>query len=299
MCQGGRDAYLIEKLCDTIREGQQVEKFPAGEYFYASRRAVRAAALWGKEDIYRCAKSPFWGSVRQLVKKRFGVTIDIQAEEVPAGDTDKLKEYLDKYLKEILEQSGRERRNYIRYISGTGITEHRRIALIDFVAAGKIQNGLEKLAQEKEFLGFYFLRRNPDKNELDRDIEAESFFPSQGAYEIDFNVYIFYLFLEMVLTSPEATFHSVADNGELVFMEEARSREHCRIVERMQESILEYTREFSKLCPNLLDTQVNRQVPDAILGFLSKEYTSLDMQDVASMELTDEFLSQTYNIFQG
>ena len=41
-----RDAYLIEKLCHEICKEQKEEKFPKGEYFYTSRRAVLAAAVW-------------------------------------------------------------------------------------------------------------------------------------------------------------------------------------------------------------------------------------------------------------
>ena len=67
----------------------------------------------------------------------------------------------------------------------------------------------------------------------------------------------------------------------------------------MQEGVLEYAREFSTLCPDLLEMQVNRQTPDTILGFLGKEYTALEIQEVTSLELTDEFLGQTFNIFQG
>ena len=293
-----RDAYLIEKLCGMICQGQQAGDFPPGEYFYTSRRAVLAATLWNERDIARTAKD-FRGNIRELFRKRFGIAIEARAEEIPARDEKELEGYLDRYREEILEQSRRERENYTRYMAETGIRDHQRIAVIDFVAAGKIQNGLEKLMPEKEFRGFYFLRRNPDKNELDRDIRVESFFPSRGAFEINYNVYKFYLFMEMVLTSREPTFHSVSDRGEKVFMEETRSREHRKTVEEMQEGVLEYAREFSALCPDLLEMQVNRQTPDIILGFLGKEYTALEMQEVTSLELTDEFLGQTFNIFQG
>ena len=81
-------------------------------------------------------------------------------------------------------------------------------------------------------------------------------------------------------------------------MEETRTKEHRKIVKEMQESILEYTKEFSELCPDLLRTQVNQKIPDMILGFLDKEYTNLDISEVTSLVLTDEFLSQTFNIFQ-
>lgn len=293
-----RDAYLIEKLCKEIREKQTEQEFPEGEYFYTSRRAVLAAAIRKEADIRYVAEMDFWGSIYQLFQKRFHLEIEDEAREVKADDSKKLKEYLKKYENEILEQSRKEREQYLRYVLETGISTHRKIAFIDFVAAGKIQNGLEKLITEKEFLGFYFLRRNPDISELDRELQVETFFPSKGAFEIDLNVYKYYLFLEMVLTSPEPTFDGVDENGKLLFMEETRTKEHREAVNEIQESVLEYAKEFSELCPGLLDTQVNQNVPDIILGFLDKEYTMLEMREVTSLVLTDEFLSQTFNIFQ-
>ena len=165
------------------------------------------------------------------------------------------------------------------------------------MAAGKVQNGLEKLIPEKDIQGFYFLRRDPDKSEIDKEIKVESFFPSKGAYEIDSNVYKYYLFLEMILTSPESTFHSISDEGNLCFMEESRTKRHCEIVNIMQESILEYTEIFSRLCPDLIEQQIDWKMPDIILGFLNQEYTTLDIAEMTSMILTDEFLGQTFNIF--
>ena len=293
-----RDAYFIEKLCKKICEKQSVDCFPEGEYFYTSRRAVMAAAIWNEEDIARVADPDFWGSISQMFNKRFNVNVDQRADNVKAEDRKTLKRYLKKYQHDILRQSEKERSNYISYVFHTGMMNHQKIAFIDFVAAGKVQNGLEKLIPEKNIQGFYFLRREPDKGELDREIKVESFFPSKGAFEIDLNVYKYYLFLEMILTSPEPTFHSVEDDGKICFMQETRTEEHLKIVNDLQNSILEYVEEFSELCPCLLSGHVNWKTADIILGFLDKVYTTLNMEDVTSMVLTDEFLGQTFNIFQ-
>ena len=102
----------------------------------------------------------------------------------------------------------------------------------------------------------------------------------------------------MVLTSQEPTFDGIGDEGQILFMEESRTKEHCRAVEEIQRSVQEYAKEFSEMCPELLHTQVNRKVPDVILGFMDKEYTELGIEEVTSLVLTDEFLSQTFNLFQ-
>lgn len=292
-----RDAYLIKKICHKICKGQALERFPQGEYFYTSRRAILAATIWDRSDIDHVSEMDFWGSIGQLFEKRFALKIDPCAEEVNAEDKEALRNYIDKYEQDILHQSERERNNYVGYISDTGILKHDKIAFIDFVAAGKVQNGLEKLITGKDIQGFYFLKRDPDKGELDKDIKVRSFYPSKGAFEIDFNVYKYYLFLEMILTSPEATFHSISDQGEISFMEENRTGEHLGIVSRLQDSILEYADEFLKMCPDLISCQIDKNIPDIILGFLDKENTVINIEKITSLVLTDEFLSQTFNIF--
>ena len=79
-------------------------------------------------------------------------------------------------------------------------------------------------------------------------------------------------------------------------MEETRSEVHRNIVNQMQDSILNYVTEFVSLYPKIEAADMNREVPDIILGFLGKEYTALNMEEITSLSLTDEFFSQTFNI---
>lgn len=293
-----RDSFLIQKICQIITEKQRIHNFPDGMYFYTSRRSVLAATIWNECDIKARTRIDFWGDIQEMFKRRFDIEIEEKGKDVRVMDGSEIEFLIKKYEKEILEQSERERKNYISYIFKAGINKHRRIALIDFVAVGTVQNGLEKLIPDKEIQGFYFLKRQPGKKELDRDVKAESFYPSKGDFEIDSNVYHYYLFLELVLTSPEPTFHSVHDDGKMRFMGETRSKEHCKVIERLQDSIMDYTNEFVRLYPDLEKEDINREIPDKILGYLGKEYTTLDIPEITTLTLTDEFFSRTFNILE-
>ena len=79
-------------------------------------------------------------------------------------------------------------------------------------------------------------------------------------------------------------------------MEETRTAEHRRIVDEIQKSILEYTEEYAKLCPELFMHPVRWNIPDNILGFLGSIYTTLNLQEVKSLILTDEFFNQTLDV---
>lgn len=293
-----RDSFLIQKICQMIIEKQRIHNFPDGVYFYTSRRSVSAATIWNETDIKTRTRIDFWGDIREMFKRRFDIEIEEQGKDVRVMDNSEIEFLIKKYEKEILEQSERERKNYISYILKTGINQYKRIALIDFVAVGTVQNGLEKLISGKEIQGFYFLKRQPGKKELDRDVKVESFYPSKGDFEIDSNIYHYYLFLELVLTSPEPTFHSVGDDGKMRFMDETRSKEHCKVIERLQDSIIDYANEFVRLYPDLEKEKINKEIPDIILGFLGKEYTILDIPEITRLTLADEFFSQTFNILE-
>lgn len=293
-----RDAYLIELLCRKLCDVQKVEKFPEGKYFYTSRRAVMAAGMWEIKDINYVAGFKFYGNIAQLFEKRFSITVDKKAEHIKAEDQEALKYYINKYQQKILENSKRERKNYMDYISNIGFSKCSRIAFIDFVAAGRVQDGLEKLIPEKSIQGFYFLKLEPDKGEMDRNIRVESFLPSKGAFEADLNVYRYYLFLETVLTSSEPTFCCISDDGDVCFMEETRSGEHQKAVSEIQKSILEYTEEFAKLCPDLLECPIKWNIPDIILGFVGSTHTTLNMKEIKSLILIDEFFDQSFDVFK-
>ena len=292
-----RDAYLIQKICEIVKENQKIETYPNGEYFYVSRRAVLGAAIWGEDDIKHVAYMDFWGSIKDLFWQRFHVEVEKEAEKIKATDRKQLEHYISQHKEEVLSECVVERENYLRYIFRTGIYNHKKIAFIDFVAVGKVQDGLERLLSDKDLQGFYFLRRAPGSSDLHKDIKIDSYYPSKGDFEIDSNVYVYYLFLELILTSFEPTFHSVDNEGNMRFMEETRSTEHCQLIRKIQEDIIGYCDEFSSLYPGLLGAEADRDIPDRILGFLDREYTTMDLEEISSLVLTDEFLSQTFNIW--
>lgn len=293
-----RDSFLIQKICQMIIKNQRIHNFPDGLYFYTSRRSVLAATIWNESNIKTRTRIDFWGDIQEMFRRRFDIEIEEQGKNVRVMDDSEIDFLIEKYKKEILGQSERERKNYISYILKAGINQYKRIALIDFVAVGTVQNGLEKLIPDKEIQGFYFLKRQPGKKELDRDVKAESFYPSRGDFEIDSNVYLYYLFLELVLTSLEPTFHSVCDDGKMRFMNETRSKKHCKVIKKLQNSIMNYADEFVRLYPDLEKENLNKEIPDIILGFLGKEYTTLNIPEITTLTLTDEFFSQTFNILE-
>ena len=164
------------------------------------------------------------------------------------------------------------------------------------MAAGTIQNGMRKLLQN-ELQGFYFLKRNTEDIERENNINVVSFYPPKGDFELDANIYRFYLFFELMLTSPEATLNHISEDLRPVFFQEKRSREEIDMVMEMQEEMLQFAEEISNLHPSILSECIKKTIPDMQVGFIGKEYTDIECEKMMSMVLTDEYFSRTFNIF--
>lgn len=286
-----RDAYVLEKICKMIQEKQHVHGFPNGKYLYTSRRALNAATVFTRGDIDRIAAHEYHGSPQELLWERFHINVDDdQAQK-------ELLLLLDRYEREILESCRKERENYLCYLDTEVEKKCRKIASIDFIASGSVQNGLCRLMPEKEVIGFYFQKKITADMELEKNIRTNSFYKPCSEFEMDANIYQFYLFLELILTSPEPTFYSMGADNSPVFMEETREQGEIDLVMDMQEAILKYTSDISGIYPLLMDEKINIAFPDQILGFLGQEYTEITSEKVLNMTLTDEYISKKFNIF--
>ena len=71
-----REGYLLTKLfryyCQIVKE----KDAPEIVYLETSRRAVLAASIWDKEDIYEVAQFPYIGNIGDFLRDRYGVSVD-------------------------------------------------------------------------------------------------------------------------------------------------------------------------------------------------------------------------------
>lgn len=287
-----RDAYVLEKICSNIVKNQKIPHYPNGKYLYVSRRALLAAITYAQEDINYIVSQEYKGTALELFKDRFNVTLpETVSDQFEAID------YAGKYEKVILEKCRKERTNYLNYLQESGVMAKKKLAFIDFVAAGTVQSCLQKILPN-EIQGFYFLKRRVEDIDKQKNMHVMSFYASKGDFELEANIYKFYLFFELILTSPEATLNYISDNLEPVFLPEKRTKEEIAIIMEMQEEIIHFALDVSKIHPNILGECITNEVPDVIVGFMGKEYSEILCGAVTSMVLTDEYLARTFNIFE-
>jgi len=282
-----RDAYVLEKICKCIVTNQEITSFPTGVYTYVSRRALYAVSVFNEDDYKNVVAQEYHGSMKELYSERFNLVIE-------EGISDK-ENIIKKYYEAATNNCRSERERYLKYLDGLGIGV-KKLAFIDFVAAGTVQNGLRKIINN-DIQGFYFLKRNTDDADREKNIRVESFYPSKGDFELEANIYQFYLFFELILTSSEATFNYIDENMIPVMGEENRTKSQIQTVMEMQDEMIRFADELSLLHPDLSRELIDWKLPDILVGFLGKEYSTIDCKEVLSMVLKDEYIARQFNIF--
>lgn len=289
-----RDAYIIKKICSLVKNLQNIEAYPDGTYLYVSRRALLAASVYDLNDINHVTAFEYHNNTLSLFQNRFN--IKLPEEETDGLDMEMASRLSQKYEQAILERCRYERNNYLKYLFTNNINRDNKIAFIDFVAAGTVQNGLRKILPS-QICGYYFLKKNTNNPELENELAIKSFYPPKGDFELEANIYKFYLFFELILTSPEPTFNYMDEKGIPAFFPEVRSQKHIDVVIEMQEEILNFCREIASLHPCLMEEKISKEIPDQMVGFMGKEYSNITSETVLSLVLTDEYFATTFNIF--
>lgn len=291
-----RDGYLIKKIVEMLKEKYGDNFIPEGIYFYTSRRACLAATTYNYEDIKERLSSNYRGNIYSLFFDRFGIEIDEEAKIQSPEDIEKIFCYSRKYEKEILEHCREERMNYLSYIKRCNIQKYQRIAVIDLVAKGTVQNELEKLLTST-VVGMYFFKTDADSSQINSNMEFCSLYRTQGKYSPNCpNVYRLYRQLELILTSDEPTFHSIDCNGNKKFMKELRSESQIEKVRSIQKVILKYTSDIINVFNIDFSQKINETLLDEILGFTEHRYSQIEVEELSSMVLYSELENMRFTV---
>ncbi len=233
----------IDQLLFFAREGWFVKRFfseycdaagvkPAAELVYleTSRRAVMTASIRSKEDIAEIAAFPYRGDRNEFFHDRFGI-------DVP--DADKPVEF---YADAILEEAGRERKNYLRYLDTLGIKEN--CAIVDSQLYGSTQFFLGRMLGRR-FRGYYFCVCLDESNRyLSGNIMKGCFCWNEGTSS---SIYKNAPFIESFFTAPNGMMECVNDDGTIRHRADGENQRHFHVREEMAEGIVDYIREVERI----------------------------------------------------
>lgn len=255
---GARDGYLIRKMYSILLNSYGHDDTTV--YFLTSRIAAIRAGVRDEEDIHYIDEMKFSGTLEENLKERFGIDKDsVKSDDIKNGESGLLK-----YKNIILQNARREYNNYVKYIGQIDIGEGD-IAFFDLVAKGTVQMYVQRLVNS-HLKGFYFMQLEREyMKEKDLDIESfcESEVTEQGT------IYDDYYILEPLLTAAHPSVCGFNGMGEPVYADETRGDRSIICIEKVQEGIYDYFKDYIKLCASA-ERKVNRKLDEAFLGLIHK-----------------------------
>ena len=286
-----REGYLFNRIFDIIKEScGDVINF-SSTYFYTSRRAAMVASIKNTDDIKEALNVYYEGSLRDLLKKRFGMEDgeDIKAVEniedadihLP-GDAVLVYKKIEGICDLIIKKSEHERKNYLGYMA-SAIDEEGN-AVLDIGYSGSIQYYLSKITGKK-FNGYYFATDNKKLalkiagNEMQgRYIENDEIQPASKSY-----IHRYSLLLETILTSPDNQLCYIGDDLKPVFKKEEKSAMDKSAIEEIQLGATEFATDFFGTIGDLfIYSENNKNVYEEIIRMAVEE-------DVISSEIKEMF----------
>lgn len=263
-----RDGYFIKQLYDELCNSI------SSIYFLTSRTAAIRAGMENGEDISYVGEMKFSGSLREQLKKRFGVCVD---------ETDERAELLD-YKKEILKRSAESRKNYGIYLDRHKL-EEGDAAFFDFVAKGTTQMYMGRLLAQ-HLKGIYFLRLEEEQMR-GKNLDIISFYKDweKNSSAIFQDYYI----LETLLTAPMPSVREFDENGDPIYEKETRGESDIRCFQEAQEGIREYFREYLKLCP-ISARRTDKKLDEIFLSMIHRMEVRDD--DFLALKVEDPFYSR-------
>lgn len=121
------------------------------------------AAAQNESDIKRIAGFIFVQDHVSLFKERFGLDVSVN----PDVEEQNLDQLLERYMRELLSICRIERESYHNYLDSLDMRDYAKIAFMDFVAMGTVQEALEPLIG-KALEGYYFLKREGERESLEQ-----------------------------------------------------------------------------------------------------------------------------------
>ena len=213
-----RDGYILEKLYNKYFKEKNIESI----YFYTSRRTLHVISIQKEDDIINNINLIYKLGTKQniifddFLLDRFGV--QVKNDDIHKGKTlisignkeNVLEHILLYYKKEILDNSSKERGEYLKYINNLNINDNSIIALVNGMGNGSTQYFIQKLFSN-EMIFFYFATSAHIKY-IDKKSKTISFYGEelddmiQHYSMLDIEIY------EPILTSPDGQFMKFENN---------------------------------------------------------------------------------------
>lgn len=288
-----REGWIFKKIYEII--------FGSGEkniYLLASRRAVSVAAIRSMADVEEILGRAYDGSLHNILDSRLGMPGEmiknfkdrqIHIENGGTGnDYQSLISDLMPYEEEILEYAGKERKNYLSYLNGMGITDGSLMADIGY--AGTIQYYMTKLLGHP-VRGAYLAVFKENKKLLDLGSEVRAMYLG-GRDDFTDAINDTQLYLESVLKAPYGQLLCFNDKGEPQYKDEAPV---LRKTSEIQDGMIHYAmdRASSEKIMALTDDDADRKFMERAYRYLLIDHDVIDHDLSSAFSVEDSYSQDT------
>lgn len=277
-----RDGYLLQKMFKVLKNVYREVSFPADIYFLTSRRASIVPGIRTEKDVKIAAQYSWYGSNEDFMERRFGVKADGK-ELLEMG----CEQYAIKYKEKVFRRAKEERLNYRKYLSKLNLLQFQKAALIDTTAAGTVQTNLQHF-MELPMKGYYFLKKVSEVEE-NNQIEFSSYYPINSRYEIRENVFAYFRFMELILSSRETSLICFNENGEPEYAKEKRSEEEKNVIQCLQMGVLRYFEDICNMHLEWQELKIDRDFADEILGTMNRQNIIINEDKIKNLVMEDYF----------
>ena len=197
------------------------------------------------------------------------------------------EQYALSYKERIFERARVERTNYQKYLDELNLWQYRKAALIDTTAAGTVQTNLQHF-MELPIKGYYFLKRISEVKE-NNEINFKSYYPQRQLYEIRENVFADFLFMELALSSEDATLICFDQNGKPKYAHENKGKEEKAVLRCIQGGVLRYFEDICNIHLHWNEMELDRDFADEILGTMNWNNLIINDDKIKNLVLDDYF----------
>lgn len=276
-----RDGFILNEIYKELNLTAKDLCLTEAKYLYTSRRSAMVAAAADREDVIKVLSFPDTRDLDAVIEARFNLKAD---------GIKKLDDIDDKLFEELLKVSIKERQSYKKYLNTQLPNTYERIAFVDFVAMGSIQEALQ-IIQKQEFQGLYFMRRITNDAGKEK-LKCDSLYPIANDFSSKSKVYQYYYFLENIMTSYEPTVINFTDEGQPVFYEEKRSSKQLASIKKCHEVIKQYCMDLFHLCWNPLEWVEDVKIYDELLGIFSSDCSKIENSELLHLVNIDEYMGK-------
>lgn len=266
-----RDGYLLERLYQRIVRERKIGEAPKGVYTLASRRCLAGAAIYNEGDliaqIERMKKPNI--PAGEFLKLRFGV--NPKAEDRNAYEKlcdDELHSYLLSYGEEIIQESERERTNFLKYLHSLDIQyEREKNIIFDSATSGTCAYYYRRVTKTDTRLQAIVLVKIPEWSCY--DLTLDEGFLGEDMANFERRGYTKCTLLnDSILISPNEQLVKINRDGNPVFVSDLREESFEKIRD-VQEGIEEFCYDYIRLTPYAIEEQEpTAELVDCLVGLL-------------------------------